>query len=122
LGRLAALPEEILLRVILAEIARIRPAARPPRLEQAEALLGRLTATAATGLPFRTTLGGALIDGDPSCDRLTIAPEPARSPSVAAATPRHTEGMSEFLHADCSFAAGDSESPPVSLGKERPDA
>jgi tRNA(Ile)-lysidine synthase len=52
-------PEELVLRLLMAEIGRI---GQMPRLEQAEALAADLSAAWATGRPWRATLGGALID------------------------------------------------------------
>jgi tRNA(Ile)-lysidine synthase len=52
-------PEELVLRLLMAEIGRI---GQMPRLEQAEALAVDLSAAWATGRPWRATLGGALID------------------------------------------------------------
>lgn len=57
--RLENAPAELVLRLLMAEIARI---GQIPRLEQAEALAADLSAAWASGKPWRTTLGGALID------------------------------------------------------------
>jgi tRNA(Ile)-lysidine synthase len=57
--RLKNAPEELVLRLLMAEIGRI---GQMPRLEQAEALAADLSAAWATGRPWRATLGGALID------------------------------------------------------------
>jgi tRNA(Ile)-lysidine synthase len=57
--RLKKAPEELVLRLLMAEIARI---GQMPRLEQAEALAADLRAAWAAGTPWRATLGGALID------------------------------------------------------------
>ena len=51
-------PEELVLRLLMAEIGRI---GQMPRLEQAEALAADLSAAWATSTPWRATLGGALI-------------------------------------------------------------
>lgn len=52
-------PAELVLRLLMAEIARI---GQMPRLEQAEALAAELNSAWATGTPWRSTLGGTLID------------------------------------------------------------
>jgi len=57
--RLKNAPEELVLRLLMAEIGRI---GQMPRLEQAEALAADLSAAWATGTHWRATLGGALID------------------------------------------------------------
>ena len=57
--RLKNAPEELVLRLLMAEIGRI---GQMPRLEQAEALAADLSVAWATGRPWRATLGGALID------------------------------------------------------------
>ncbi len=57
--RLKNAPTEHVLRLLMAEIARI---GQIPRLEQAEALVADLSAAWAADTPWRSTLGGTLID------------------------------------------------------------
>jgi len=57
--RLKNAPAEHVLRLLMAEIARI---GQMPRLEQAEALVADLSAAWAADTPWRSTLGGTLID------------------------------------------------------------
>jgi hypothetical protein len=57
--RLKNAPEELVLRLLMAEIGRI---GQMPRLEQAEALAADLSGAWTAGRPWRATLGGALID------------------------------------------------------------
>ena len=57
--RLKNAPEELVLRLLLAEIGRI---GQMPRLEQAEALAADLSAAWTVGRPLRATLGGTLIN------------------------------------------------------------
>lgn len=56
---LRALPQELLLRVVAVEIARIGDSA--PRMERLEKAIDELTRALATGTPLRITLGGTLI-------------------------------------------------------------
>ena len=79
---LIALPEELALRVLAAEIAQIGPreqqdAASPIRLKRLEALWRDLRAAIAAGQTARRTLAGALISVD-SERSVTIAREAAR--------------------------------------------
>ena len=69
---LRALPRELLLRVIAAEIARI--GASEPRLERLERACDRLAAALAAGGACKTSLGGTSIAL--TAQTLTIAPEP----------------------------------------------
>lgn len=71
---MAALPRELLRRVVAAEIARV--GASTPRLERLERACDRLFDALAAGLAFKTTLGGAAIAL--TTVALTIRPEPPR--------------------------------------------
>lgn len=71
---LRALPRELLLRVIAAEIARI--GASEPRLERLERACDHLGEALAAGGACKTSLGGASIAL--TAQTLTIAPEPPR--------------------------------------------
>ena len=58
---LANLADEIILRILLAEMARIAPGRQAPRLERAETLLSRLLPALRRGELFAATLGGTRI-------------------------------------------------------------
>ena len=75
-GQLAAAPQEMALRLLGDEIARIG-GAQAVRLEQLEALCADLSAAFAANAGFRATLGGVLIDLDRR-GQLVLAPEPPR--------------------------------------------
>ena len=74
-GQLRDAPEEVWLRLMGEEIARIGQA--NVRLEQLETLAEALTAAASRHEPYRTTLGGVLVDLDMR-GTLTLTPEPPR--------------------------------------------
>jgi tRNA(Ile)-lysidine synthase len=80
---LAGIPREILLRILMQEVARVGEAGRPPRLERAEALAERLTEAIAQRGGLRGTLGGTLVRLDPKTQVLTIRPEAGRRHSAA---------------------------------------
>jgi tRNA(Ile)-lysidine synthase len=84
-ARLAAEPEEIVLRVLEAEILRVAPGRGPLRLERLEAATARLLAAAA-GRAEAATLGGATLRLNAS-GLLVIAPEKPRARGRAAAPP-----------------------------------
>lgn len=99
---LAGLADEILLRLLLGEVARIGQSTHPPRLERAEALLARLKPALRRGGTFAGTLGGALIrfaDG-----RLRIEPEKSRRTSPAQLWP--AAGLPERKIGSCSRENG----------------
>lgn len=75
---LRALPQELLQRVIAAEIARIGASA--PRLERLETAIDKLSRALAAGAPLRITLGGTLIVL--AGDQLSIRLETPRRASV----------------------------------------
>ncbi len=78
---MAALPRELLRRVVAAEVMRIGGA--EPRLERQERACERLHEALAAGASFKTTLGGVTIAL--ATHALTIRPEPPRrrgSPAV----------------------------------------
>jgi tRNA(Ile)-lysidine synthase len=75
-GQFAACPEEIWLRLLGQEIARIG-GAQGVRLEQLEALCADLGTAFAAKVAFRTTLGGVLIDLDRR-GQLSLTPEAPR--------------------------------------------
>ena len=64
------------LGLLLADRAR----SGPPRLERLERLVDELTSAATDGVKLRRTLHGVLLTFD-GCDRLSLAPEPARHAS-----------------------------------------
>jgi tRNA(Ile)-lysidine synthase len=73
---LAQAPAEFALRVLMSEIARIGHA---PRLEQAEPVVERLRAALVAREPFRTTLGGALIEAKRDSEVVIRAESPRRA-------------------------------------------
>ncbi|MBY6240528.1 tRNA lysidine(34) synthetase TilS [Methylosinus sp. Sm6] len=75
----AALPRELLRRVVAAEIERI--GGSTARLERQERACDRLHEALAAGLSFKATLGGAEIAL--TTDTLTIRPEPPRRQGAA---------------------------------------
>lgn len=78
---LRALPQELLQRVLGAEISRIGASA--PRLERLEQAVERLANALETRTPLRMTLGGTSIAL--AADAVTICPEPPRRKSAGEA-------------------------------------
>jgi tRNA(Ile)-lysidine synthase len=81
---LAGAPAELVLRLLMGEIARLGQA---PRLERAEPLADLLQQRIATGSAFRATLGGTLIDLRPD-GHLRIGRERPRQTRVKRAAGR----------------------------------
>ena len=77
-ARLRELPEEIVLRILEGEIARIGGSA--PRLDQLETLTAKLAGTAPVEGPWRMSLGGALAGVSPKGRFSIIKAPPRRSP------------------------------------------
>lgn len=75
-GDLAELADEVILRILVAEVERIGRRPHAPRLERAEALLAVLRPALRQGGTFAGTLGGTLIRLDNG--RLTIGAERRR--------------------------------------------
>lgn len=70
------LPEELVLRALMREVARFGAA---PSLARSEALLVRLRAAQAAHMPFKSTLGGALVTYRPPHLQVTQAPPRLRA-------------------------------------------
>ncbi len=77
-GVLAQAPAELALRLLMGEIARI---GRAPRLEQAETVAAHLREALRAHAPFRTTLGGVLIELKRDSE-VVISPETPRATPV----------------------------------------
>jgi tRNA(Ile)-lysidine synthase len=87
---LAALPEEVALRLLAGEIAAARhcAAAKPPRLHRLEALWRDLREAIAAGRATKRTLGEALITVDRQQGVLITPAPPRRAPAREAAASR----------------------------------
>ena len=90
---LLAWPDELVLRVLLGEIARLVPSRAAPRLERAEALLAVLRASPQSRDFRGATLGGVMLRW--TKDALILTPERPRAAGVSA---RQSASAASGLH------------------------